>query len=138
MSKALTEEAYWNGIKGNNTDKNSVTSDLNPFVEILQDENGELKYVRGTANITFAGIDVDDLDGWYLTEKFREFKSSKPGVVSHELLRITPPEYNTKVKYRVYLRIVNSESTGINSVTHQKHQNMQNSNNSICSQYQLK
>ena len=103
MSKALTEEAYWNGIKGNNTDKNSVTSDLNPFVEILQDENGELKYVRGTANITFAGIDVDDLDGWYLTEKFREFKSSKPGVVSHELLRITPPEYNTKVKIQSVL-----------------------------------
>ena len=103
MSKALTEEAYWNGIKGSNTDKNQVTDDLNPFVEILQDKNGGLEYVRGTANITFGGIDVDDLDGWYLTEKFREFKSSKPGVVSHELLQVTQPEYNTKVKIQSVL-----------------------------------
>ena len=103
MSAALTEEAYWNGIKGNNTDKNNVTSDMAPFVEILQGENGELEYTRGTANITFGGIDVDDLDGWYLTEKFREFKSSKPSVVAHETLKVTQPEYNTKVKIQSVL-----------------------------------
>ena len=103
MGRALAEEAYWNGIKGSNTDKNSVTNDLNPFVEILQNKDGELEYVRGTANITFGGIDVDELDGWYLTEKFREFKSSKPGVVSHELLKVTQPEYNTKVKIQSVL-----------------------------------
>lgn len=36
MTKALTENAYWDGIKNENTDKTKVTSDLYPFAEICK------------------------------------------------------------------------------------------------------
>lgn len=97
MTKALTENAYWNGIRNKNTDKTKVTSDLYPFAEICKNEDGTLKYVRGTVNMTFDGIEADDIPGWLDTEKYRCFRSSRPSVVEHELLRVHRPEYNTTV-----------------------------------------
>ena len=97
MTEALTEKAYWNGIKNENTDKTKVTSDLYPFAEICKNEDGTLKYVRGTVNMTFDGIEADDIPGWLDTEKYRCFRSSRPSVVEHELLRVHRPEYNTTV-----------------------------------------
>ena len=97
MTEALTENAYWNGIKNENTDKTKVTSDLYPFAEICKNEDGTLKYVRGTVNMTFDGIEADDIPGWLDTEKYRCFRSSRPSVVEHELLRVHRPEYNTTV-----------------------------------------
>ena len=97
MTEALTENAYWNGIKNENTDKTKVTSDLYPFAEICKNENGTLEYVRGTVNMTFDGIEADDIPGWLDTEKYRCFRSSRPSVVEHELLRVHRPEYNTTV-----------------------------------------
>lgn len=97
MTKALTEKAYWNGIKNENTDKTKVTSDLYPFAEICKNEDGTLKYVRGTVNMTFDGIEADDIPGWLDTEKYRCFRSSRPSVIENELLRVHQPEYNTTV-----------------------------------------
>lgn len=97
MTEALTENAYWNGIKNENTDKTKVTSDLYPFAEICKNEDGTLKYVRGTVNMTFDGIEADDIPGWLNTEKYRTFYSSRPTVIEHELLRVHPAEYNAKV-----------------------------------------
>lgn len=97
MTKALTGDVYWNGIKNENTDKTKVTSDLYPFAEICKNEDGTLKYVRGTVNMTFDGIEADDIPGWLDTEKYRCFRSSRPSVVEHELLRVHRPEYNTTV-----------------------------------------
>ena len=97
MTKALTENAYWDGIKNKNTDKTKVTSDLYPFAEICKNENGTLKYVRGTVNMTFDGIEADDIPGWLDTEKYRCFRSSRPSVIENELLRVHKPEYNTTV-----------------------------------------
>ena len=97
MTDALTENAYWNGIRNENTDKTKVTSDLYPFAEICKNEDGTLKYVRGTVNMTFDGIEADDIPGWLDTEKYRCFRSSRPSVVEHELLRVHRPEYNTTV-----------------------------------------
>ncbi len=97
MTKALTENAYWNGIKNENTDKTKVTSDLYPFAEICKNEDGTLKYVRGTVNMTFDGIEADDIPGWLDTEKYRCFRSSRPSVIENELLRVHQPEYNTTV-----------------------------------------
>ena len=71
MTAALTENAYWNGIKNENTDKTKVTSDLYPF--------------------------ADDIPGWLDTEKYRCFRSSRPSVIENELLRVHQPEYNTTV-----------------------------------------
>lgn len=97
MTEALTENAYWNGIKNENTDKTKVTSDLYPFAEICKNEDGTLEYVRGTVNMTFDGIEADDIPGWLDTEKYRCFRSSRPSVIENELLRVHQPEYNTTV-----------------------------------------
>lgn len=97
MTKALTGDVYWNGIKNKNTDKTKVTSDLYPFAEICKNEDGTLKYVRGTVNMTFDGIEADDIPGWLDTEKYRCFRSSRPSVIENELLRVHQPEYNTTV-----------------------------------------
>lgn len=97
MTEALTENAYWNGIRNENTDKTKVTSDLYPFAEICKNKDGTLKYVRGTVNMTFNGIEADDIPGWLDTEKYRCFRSSRPSVIENELLRVHQPEYNTTV-----------------------------------------
>lgn len=97
MTKALTGDVYWNGIKNENTDKTKVTSDLYPFAEICKNEDGTLEYVRGTVNMTFDGIEADDIPGWLDTEKYRCFRSSRPSVIENELLRVHQPEYNTTV-----------------------------------------
>lgn len=97
MTKALTGDVYWNGIKNENTDKTKVTSDLYPFAEICKNKDGTLKYVRGTVNMTFDGIEADDIPGWLDTEKYRCFRSSRPSVIENELLRVHQPEYNTTV-----------------------------------------
>lgn len=97
MTEARTENAYWDGIKNKNTDKTNVTSDLYPFAEICKNKDGTLKYVRGTVNMTFDGIEADDIPGWLDTEKYRCFRSSRPSVIENELLRVHQPEYNTTV-----------------------------------------
>lgn len=97
MTAALTGDVYWNGIRNENTDKTKVTSDLYPFAEICKNEDGTLKYVRGTVNMTFDGIEADDIPGWLDTEKYRCFRSSRPSVIENELLRVHQPEYNTTV-----------------------------------------
>ncbi len=98
MKQVCTEDVYWNGIKDANTDKNKVTSDLDPFVEIRKNKDGTLEYIRGAVNMNFDGIEADDIDGWMASEKFRTFYSSRPSVIEHELLRVHQPEYNTKVE----------------------------------------
>lgn len=97
MTEALTGDVYWDGIKNKNTVKTEVTSDLYPFAEICKNEDGTLKYVRGTVNMTFDGIEADDIPGWLDTEKYRCFRSSRPSVIENELLRVHQPEYNTTV-----------------------------------------
>lgn len=97
MTKALTGDVYWDGIKNKNTDKTNVTSDLYPFAEICKNKDGTLEYVRGTVNMTFDGIEADDIPGWLDTEKYRCFRSSRPSVIENELLRVHQPEYNTTV-----------------------------------------
>lgn len=97
MTKALTGDVYWDGIKNENTDKTNVTSDLYPFAEICKNKDGTLEYVRGTVNMTFDGIEADDIPGWLDTEKYRCFRSSRPSVIENELLCVHRPEYNTTV-----------------------------------------
>ncbi len=98
MNKICTEEVFWNGIKGENTSKDYVTSEMNPFEEIL-DNNGEIEYVRGAINLTFGGAEVDDLPGYdpMYSQPWRQLRSSKPSVVACETLQFEQPEYNTEV-----------------------------------------
>lgn len=98
MNRVCTEEVYWNGIKGSNMSKDSITDDLKPFVEVL-DNNGQLQYIRGAINLTFGGIEIDDLPGYdpMHSQPWREFRSSRETVISSENLLVTKPEYNTDV-----------------------------------------
>lgn len=97
MTEALTEAVYWNGISNGNTDKDNITGDLKPFVEIHKEQDGTLTYVYGAVNMDFSGIKADDIPGWYASEKYRTFYSSRPTVIEHELLRVHLAEYNAKV-----------------------------------------
>lgn len=97
MTEALTEAVYWNGISNGNTDKDNITGDLKPFVEIHKEQDGTLTYVYGAVNMDFSGIKADDIPGWLDTEKYRCFRSSRPSVIENELLRVHRPEYNTTV-----------------------------------------
>ena len=99
MNSVCTDEVYWNGIKGENTSKDNVTSALNPFVEITNN-NGELQYIRGAINITFGGAEADDLPGYDSmgTQNWRTFRSSRETIIASETLQLVKqPEYNTKV-----------------------------------------
>ena len=97
MAKVCTPEVYWNGIKKANSDKDHVTGDLQWFFEIVPDGDG-YKFIRNSDDSKWVGVKVDDIDGWYASEKYRIFRSSIPSVIAHENLLVTQPEYNTPVK----------------------------------------
>ena len=99
MKQVCTEDVYWNGIKGENTDKNHITGNLKPFEEILKNADGSIEYIRGAVNITFGGIDVDDLPGYDAmhSQPWREFRTSYQNVIASETLQVTKPEYDTQV-----------------------------------------
>ena len=117
MTEALTGDVYWDGIKNKNTVKTKVTSDLYPFAEICKNKDGTLKYVRGTVNMTFDGIEADDIPGWLDTEKYRCFRSSRPSVIENELLRVHQPEYNTTVTLDSVLTTPSTPSIGKSSAS---------------------
>ena len=99
MKQVCTEDVYWNGIKGENTDKNHITGNLKAFEEILKNADGSIEYIRGAVNITFGGIDVDDLPGYNAmhSQPWRQFRTSYQNVIASETLQVTKPEYDTQV-----------------------------------------
>ena len=96
MQKVCTEEVYWEGIRKANTDKNSVTGDMRSFIEIVPNGDG-YKFVRDIADYNAVGVKADDIDGWYDAQQYRCFRSGNSAVVAHETLRLTQPQYNTKI-----------------------------------------
>ena len=97
MKKVCTEDVYWKGIRKANTTRDHVTGDLQPFMEIVPDGDG-YQFIRTNADSQWTGVKVDDIDGWYSSEKYRCFRSSVPSVIEHEKLSVTKPQYNTHVK----------------------------------------
>lgn len=102
MKKLCTEEVYWNGIKGENTDKNNITKDLNSFDEIEVNSDGSVTYIRGAINKNFNRVEISELPGYdpmaVYGETWRLFRSSRPDVLKHENLVIREqPKFNTKV-----------------------------------------
>lgn len=99
MNSVCTEDVYWNGIRNDQADKNAVTGDLHSFVEILPGENGQPQYVYGAVNLTFGGVEVDDLPGYdpMNPQPWRTFRSSRPTVITCENLLVSQPEYDTQV-----------------------------------------
>ena len=91
---------YFNAVaNGQTTD--AVTQNLHAFQKAYFDASGSLTWAYDYASTNAAGngivpVDLEGYDpmgsgGWRL------FKSSRPGVVSHENLLVKQPEYNTQV-----------------------------------------
>lgn len=85
---AKVKDAYFDGIRGANTDKDDIGSNLQSFTEVYE-ENGELKWVRDNKSMVGHGIVPTPLDGWYDLQAWRLFRSSNPAVISHENLLVT-------------------------------------------------
>ena len=99
MGLAVSNELYWNCIKNANPDKENVTADLDPLVELIPNDEGGFDVVRGTVNMTFGGIQVDDLPGYNPmgSQGWRTFRSSSNVIIAHENLLVTRPSYDTEV-----------------------------------------
>lgn len=81
--------AYFDGIKGQNTAPDEITTDLKPFSEAYLGANGNIVWAYKYADQTGHGIVPVALDGWYAAEQWRLFKSSNAQVISHENLLVT-------------------------------------------------
>ena len=91
------KEHYWDGIKKANSDKDSVTGDLQSFIEVYA-QDGQLVWVRDEKDCKNIGIKAEALDGWYEGgQVWRCFKSSNPDVISHENLLVTRQKENKAV-----------------------------------------
>ncbi|MEI3548754.1 MAG: DUF4430 domain-containing protein [Adlercreutzia sp.] len=84
------KQHYFDGLNaGANPSANEVTVNLSPFFEVYADDNGELVWVRDSAQEKNTGIVPVAQDGWEELELWRLFKSSNAKVVSHEDLLVT-------------------------------------------------
>lgn len=109
--KALMQkvkDAYFDGIKGENTDKDNISANLAPFFEVYED-NGSLVWVRDNASKSNHGIIAEPIEGWEELEAWRLFKSSNPAVVSYENLLVTVPK---KAKSVNISSVLSSETLG--------------------------
>lgn len=89
--KALMEKvkaAYFDGIKGQNNDRDDISKNLSSFLEVYE-EDGELVWVRDSKSMKKSGIVPVPMSGWQELEAWRLFRSSNPAVISHENLLVT-------------------------------------------------
>lgn len=89
--------AYFDGIKGSNTDADDIDSDLKPFIEVYE-QDGKLVWVRDSKSMTGHGIVPTELDGWYELQAWRVFRSSNPAAITHENLLVTKQKNAKDVK----------------------------------------
>ena len=124
----------------NGQDAKAVTANMHAFQKAYLDANGNLAwtYDRDTTDSTASGIIPVELPGYddMGTQGWRLFKSSNEAVVAHENLKVTQPEYSTKVtitsnlsseKYAryaerfpenaTYAKLANQEATATITVT---------------------
>lgn len=95
-AKAGYADAILNGQKAN-----AVSADMHAFQKAYLDADGKLawSYDKATTDSTSLGIVPVDLPGYDAMsgQDWRLFKSSNSSIVSAENLKITQPQYNTKV-----------------------------------------
>ncbi len=99
MALTATPEVYWEGLAYEGADKNNITQSLRPFSEVVMGEDGQLQYLRGAVNITFGGLQLDDLPGYdsMNAQPWREIRSSNESVLTSEQLLYTQPQFDTEV-----------------------------------------
>lgn len=91
---------YFDGIKGDNADADSITTNLHAFQEMYLDNEGKAVWVYNADDKTGAGIITDDYfdDPWSMEgQGYNHFKSSNNAVIQHENLVVNRPESNTQI-----------------------------------------
>lgn len=85
----------------NGQDASAVSADMHAFQKAYLDADGNLawSYDKATTDSTSLGIVPVDLPGYDAMsgQDWRLFKSSNSSIVSAENLKVTQPQYNTKV-----------------------------------------
>lgn len=85
----------------NGQEANAVSADMHAFQKAYLDADGNLawSYNKATTDSTSPGIVPVDLPGYDAMsgQDWRLFKSSNSSIVSAENLKVTQPQYNTKV-----------------------------------------
>lgn len=85
----------------NGQDASAVSTDMHAFQKAYLDADGNLawSYNKATTDSTSLGIVPVDLPGYDAMsgQDWRLFKSSNSSIVSAENLKVTQPEYNTRV-----------------------------------------
>lgn len=85
----------------NGQDANAVSADMHAFQKAYLDADGNLawSYNKATTDSTDLGVVAVDLPGYDAMsgQDWRLFKSSNSSIVSAENLKVTQPQYNTKV-----------------------------------------
>lgn len=85
----------------NGQDASAVSTDMHAFQKAYLDADGNLawSYNKATTDLTSPGIVPVDLPGYDAMsgQDWRLFKSSNSSIVSAENLKVTQPQYNTKV-----------------------------------------
>lgn len=85
----------------NGQEANAVSADMHAFQKAYLDADGKLawSYDKATTDSTSLGIVPVDLPGYDAMsgQDWRLFKSSNSSIVSAENLKVTQPQYNTKV-----------------------------------------
>lgn len=85
MNKVIA--SYFDGIKGANTEKDNIKSNLSSFMEVYEKDD-QLVWARSNAEMSGCGIVPTAMDGWEELEAWRLFKSSNPAVITHENLLV--------------------------------------------------
>ena len=91
---------YFDGIKGDNADADSITTNLHAFQEMYLDNEGKAVWVYNVDDKTGAGIITDDYfdNPWIMEgQGYNHFKSSNNAVIQHENLVVNRPESNTQI-----------------------------------------
>lgn len=107
MTEVTQEEVYWQSIRGENTDKKHITTDLHPFYKIVKNDIGGYDYPTLGQVKNVEGIYTDDYPGYdpmaSYGETYRTFYSSRRTIIKYENLLLTQPEYNTEVTIKSWL-----------------------------------
>lgn len=106
---AEVKDAYWNGIRNANVERDNVTTNLHAFQECYLDTDGSLTWVYDREDLKNHGIVPVPLDNWYDQQIWRLFRSSNADVVAHENLLVTRQGDSKAVTITSYL---SSETLG--------------------------
>ena len=98
------KEIFFEGVKGENIDRDKINSDLKNLKAIDFKDDG-FEYIYDIASIRDDMVVVDSIEGWEVQEAWRNYRSSKPNIIGHENLQVNIPDFDTDVEIETRLSI---------------------------------